>query len=330
MLHNKKNGFAHPFVLLIAILGVAFALGIVVYNSSDFGTKIIGSTIEEEMMLDGDVAGSATLSNPIVALDDTACTGLCAMKFEGPEGTGTEPVADTDGDWFADSFDVCPSRSAGNNPDPAMIGCPMEVTVDRDGDGIRDDLDICPDTAVGSNADPNRRGCSMVSGDPAGDSVTQNGSFKMQKTSPSEVARYWKFRPASAGTVKTSIVTAKQTDLAEADALRLDFIKAPLSGTNSIVQENVDMNPVTRYEITFTANASAGGNAGFAIRDMGYITTLLAPSASFKLRPGWFAYKAVITTKNYSANKAASVRLGINMPEGSNIVIDNVFVRPLQ
>lgn len=263
---------------------------------------------------------------------------LYAMILGGSGGTGTDPdpdpdpdpVVDTDGDGFNDAVDVCPRKAAGSNPDPARLGCPMEVTVDRDGDGVRDDLDICPDSAAGSNPDPNRLGCPMVSGDPVGDSVTLNGTFKMPKVLPSEIAQYWKLRVGNLGKVESSIVSAKQTDLAKAEAVRLDIIKAPLSGTAAIVQENVDMNPGTKYEITFTARASVEGKARFAVRDMGYITTLLAPTATFNLKPGWFTYKAVITTKNFNANKAASVRLGINMPAGSSIVIDNVFVRPLQ
>jgi hypothetical protein len=151
----------------------------------------------------------------------------------------------------------------------------------------------------------------------------------MPKTLPNEVAQYWKFRVANMGKVEASIVSAKQTDLAKAEALRLNFVKSPISGISALVQDGVDMDPSKKYEVTFTARASTDGRAIFVVRDMGYITTTLANSASFKLKPGWFTYKAIITTKNFNANKAASVRLGVDMPAGSNIVIDNVFVRPL-
>lgn len=259
---------------------------------------------------------------------------LYALILGGAGGTGTDPepdpVVDTDGDGFNDAVDMCPRKAAGDNPDPARLGCPMEVTVDQDGDGVRDDLDICPDTPSGANPDPNRLGCPMVSGDPVGDSVTLNGTFKTPKVFPLEVAQYWKLRVGNLSKVESSIVSAKQTDLAKAEAVRLDFVREPVSGITALVQDDVDMNPNTKYEVTFTARASVEGKAIFVTRDMGYITSTLAPTATFKLQPGWYTYKAVITTKNYKADKAASVRLGIQMPAGSNIVVDNVFVRPLQ
>lgn len=258
---------------------------------------------------------------------------LYAMILGGSGGVGIDPepnpLIDTDGDGFSDDIDICPKRAAGDNPDPTKLGCPMDVLVDRDGDGIRDDLDVCPDEPAGINPDPNRQGCPLVVDDIKEESVVLNGTFKLPKADPSEVAQYWKLRPGQMAIVRPSIVTAKQTDLAKAQALRLDFIKTPISGLSAIVQDNVDMNPNTKYEITFTARTSTEGKAFFVIKDMGYITTTLAPTASFKLKPGWFTYKAVVTTKNYSADKAASVRLNLNMPVGSNIVIDNVFVKPL-
>lgn len=69
---------------------------------------------------------------------------------------------DADSDGVLDASDRCPTRAAGETPDPDREGCP---TPDRDGDGILDRDDECPDDAVGERPDRERHGCPLVDTD---------------------------------------------------------------------------------------------------------------------------------------------------------------------
>ncbi len=164
------------------------------------------------------------------------------------------------------------------------------------------------------------------------DNLILNGGFKLPAQTD-EIARYWKFTSGifsgTLGNVTASIIRARDTDLAKAEAVRIDIVKNPVTMLPALNQENVDLNPSTSYDVRFVARASVRGQVKIYFKDMGYINESLAPTASFNVEKGWQAYTARITTKKYNPNKATLVSIRFKMPNGSNIVIDNVSIREI-
>lgn len=198
---------------------------------------------------------------------------------------------------------------------------------DRDNDGIPDDIDICPDEHQGENPDPERLGCPLGDDEEeTGVRAVLNSGFKIPASEQDEVARYWRFTKGKLGKATASIIRAKQTDLAKAEAVRIEITRNPLTGMPALNQRDVDLDPNKTYKISFVARSSANGRAVIMFRDMGYVQETLAPSKSFDLQQGWKLYESTVTTKDFNPNKAAIVSLGIKLPNGSNIVIDNVIV----
>lgn len=91
--------------------------------------------------------------------------GVSAVVRMGREEEIEVDDTDTDADGILDVDDLCPQIPAGERPDPARRGCPMD---DRDADGIADRVDVCPDEPAGEHPDPERHGCPEADSDEDG------------------------------------------------------------------------------------------------------------------------------------------------------------------
>ncbi len=83
------------------------------------------------------------------------CVTVPAGDHPDPARRGC-PINDTDHDGVLDPDDRCVNEPAGDHPDPARRGCPAG---DVDHDGVFDPDDLCPTTPQGDHPDPARRGC---------------------------------------------------------------------------------------------------------------------------------------------------------------------------
>jgi outer membrane protein OmpA-like peptidoglycan-associated protein len=80
-------------------------------------------------------------------------------------------VRDRDGDGVHDGRDSCPDVAAGDHPDPARAGCPLN---DSDRDGVFDPQDQCPTTPAGPTPDPDHDRWGCPDGDTDADHVVNH------------------------------------------------------------------------------------------------------------------------------------------------------------
>lgn len=161
-------------------------------------------------------------------------------------------------------------------------------------------------------------------------SIVKNGTFKLIGSNSLEIAKYWEFSQGRLGKTSAAIVRSADTATAKGEAVKISIINKPNLRHPVLLQKNVTVNPSKAYTLTFSARASTQGQLQVAIREMSTTNPLLAPLKDFTINTEWKNYTANITSNSFASPKQAIVSLIVNMPAGSNITLDNVFIKPVE
>jgi hypothetical protein len=258
---------------------------------------------------------------------------LFAGVIAPPDDDDDTPPVDKDGDGIPDAQDACP-----NVPAQTPNGCPVDdddddiPDPDSDGDGLPDSIDECDNEPADTS-----NGC-PIDDDPDTDpepivtNMLKNGGFNLAAPSTAgnmTVAANWNLARRAGGKYSANLRTLSPLGLSRGRSLQLNIEKYPQLGPVSLYQGSVDLDPNKKYEISFVAKSNKPGTINFLFTDMGYVQERIAPRVNFTLGTPWKAYKTVVQTGNYNANKLARVSILFKVPDGTLINFDSVSIKPV-
>lgn len=255
-----------------------------------------------------------------------------------PLTSDPQPETDEDGDGVPDSADQCRNIPTGDYPHPSKLGCPAEevpTNPDSDNDGVENSQDMCITKPAGTNPDPAKPGCPKATNTgttpvPTGINVLFNPQFSLPARNRLELARQWFYSDGKLGKMKVELVKVPNSPLARDYAAKITLLTRPTMGYVSLNQQNIKLQPNTKYQLIFSAKSSANTELITTFVDMGFIETSLAPKVTFKLSDSWKQYKAEFTTTNFDPKKLAKVTFGYKGAQGSELYLDNVYLRTSQ